>query len=181
MTLGLIFYLLRVAVGGTLSSAEENDNSLTSFEGIFLNGVDLEAALSESSKIIITNNKPIDVEPSTKPRSQMLADLLDKKDSPLLNGVIGEKGLELVEKAILADKPVVNNNGVVECGDSRTSGAGGTGGIGGTISAGEENGKRPAPTEVDLTGEEPVVKRPRTEPSAGQCFPEIACCKPEKC
>lgn len=92
-----------------ISSTEEGDNSLTSFEGL-LNGVPtVENNLSlnddsnskESLKSVntgISRNKPL-----------MLADLLEKKvekELPLLNGTIskelriGDKGLELVENHI---------------------------------------------------------------------------------
>lgn len=132
-----------------------------------MNGIDLEAALSDTSKLVNNIAKPLEVEPATKPKSQMLADLLDKKESPLLNGLIGEKGLELVEKAILVDKPVVvnnnNNNGVVDSSDGRTSG--------GALSASAgvtETMKRPP--EGALKSDEPDAKRPRTESSAGRIF-----------
>lgn len=92
-----------------ISSTEEGDNSLTSFEGL-LNGVPtVENTLSlnddsnskESLKSVpgaISRNKPL-----------MLADLLEKKvekELPMLNGAIskelriGDKGLELVENHI---------------------------------------------------------------------------------
>jgi len=94
----------------------------------------------------------------TKPKSQMLADLLDRKDTPMVNGVIGEKGLELVEKAILSDKPLSNNNnkdnGVVESSvcENRTSSA-----------LGEESTKRPAAEESDA----PAAKKIKTEEVEG--------------
>ncbi|XP_044737524.1 AT-rich interactive domain-containing protein 2 isoform X2 [Chrysoperla carnea] len=80
---------------------EDGDNSLTSFEGILLNGVpptsiDIDASEDNSN---ISMVKP-------KTQSLMLADLLEKKiekkDPPLMNGVlrIGDKGLELVENHI---------------------------------------------------------------------------------
>lgn len=155
-----------IYLAGVPSSTDDNENSLTSFEGIFLNGIDLEAALSDTSKLVNNIAKPPEVEPATKPKSQMLADLLDKKESPLLNGLIGEKGLELVEKAILADKPVVvNNNGVVDSGDVRTSG--------GALSGSAEATKRPP--EGAFKNDEPDAKRPRTESSAGKNFFFIPC------
>ncbi|KAK5644097.1 hypothetical protein RI129_007942 [Pyrocoelia pectoralis] len=93
-----------------ISSTEDGDNSLTSFEGL-LNGVpniDNPLNLNEDSNSkdslkslgtnVISRNKPL-----------MLADLLEKKvekDPPILNGLlakelrIGDKGLELVENHI---------------------------------------------------------------------------------
>ena len=97
---------------GNISSTDDGENSLTSFEGLLLNGIphslDIDAASNDSSSkdsarssLQQQNPKP----PGTK--SLMLADLLekkvDKKDPPILNGVlgkelrIGDKGLELVE------------------------------------------------------------------------------------
>lgn len=80
---------------------DDGESSLTSFEGLLLNGIpnslDIDAPLSEDSNSNISN---------TKPRSLMLADLLekkiDKKEPPAMNGVlrIGDKGLELVENHI---------------------------------------------------------------------------------
>lgn len=75
----------------------------------------------------------------TQNKSLMLADLLDKKEGPALNGVlgkdlrIGEKGLELVEKAILKEThlnhkgitvkkdSVVNVNGEARTGGDRST------------------------------------------------------------
>ncbi|KAK4887370.1 hypothetical protein RN001_003641 [Aquatica leii] len=93
-----------------ISSTEDGDNSLTSFEGL-LNGVpnlDNPLNLNDDSNSkdslkslgtnVISRNKPL-----------MLADLLEKKvdkDPPILNGLlakelrIGDKGLELVENHI---------------------------------------------------------------------------------
>ncbi|XP_018568229.1 AT-rich interactive domain-containing protein 2 isoform X2 [Anoplophora glabripennis] len=95
-----------VGIGG-ISSTEEGDNSLTSFEGL-LNGIpNMENPLNEDSnskdsvKIVsseIPMNKPL-----------RLADLLEKKfekSPPMLNGVLGkdlrlgEKTLDLVENHI---------------------------------------------------------------------------------
>lgn len=90
-----------VGLGG-VSSTEDGDNSLTSFEGL-LNGIpSLDNPLNDdsNSKDSLKNNtkKPL-----------MLADLLEKKiekDPMLLNGVLGkelrlgEKGLDLVENHI---------------------------------------------------------------------------------
>lgn len=92
---------------GGISSTEECDNSLTSFEGL-LNGVpSMEGALNEDSnskdsvKIVggdISFSKPL-----------RLADLLEKKfekSPPMLNGVLGkelrlgDKALDLVENHI---------------------------------------------------------------------------------
>ncbi|KAF5270062.1 hypothetical protein FQA39_LY08474 [Lamprigera yunnana] len=108
-----------------ISSTEDGDNSLTSFEGL-LNGVpniDNPLNLNDDSNSkdslkslgtnVISRNKPL-----------MLADLLEKKvdkDPPILNGLlakelrIGDKGLELVEnhiekvlkKEIISDKVAV--------------------------------------------------------------------------
>lgn len=96
----------------------------------------------------------------------MLADLLDKKETPLVNGVIGEKGLELVEKAILVDKqpPVVvtnNNNGVVtvESEKERTS-------SGVSVISGGPGEKRSA-DGLPATGE-PEAKRAKT--GTGELF-----------
>ncbi|XP_031339468.1 AT-rich interactive domain-containing protein 2-like isoform X2 [Photinus pyralis] len=93
-----------------ISSTEDGENSLTSFEGL-LNGVpnlDNPLNLNDDSNSkdslkslganVISRNKPL-----------MLADLLEKKvekDPPILNGLlakelrIGDKGLELVENHI---------------------------------------------------------------------------------
>ncbi|KAJ8922596.1 hypothetical protein NQ315_007626 [Exocentrus adspersus] len=95
-----------VGIGG-ISSTEDGDNSLTSFEGL-LNGIpNLENPLNEDSnskdsvKIVsseITMNKPL-----------RLADLLEKKiekSPPMLNGILGkelrlgDKALDLVENHI---------------------------------------------------------------------------------
>jgi len=97
---------------GNISSTDDGENSLTSFEGLLLNGVphsiDIDAASNDSSSkdsarsaLQQQNPKPAGT------KSLMLADLLekkvDKKEPPILNGVlgkelrIGEKGLELVE------------------------------------------------------------------------------------
>ncbi|XP_017768585.1 PREDICTED: uncharacterized protein LOC108556814 isoform X2 [Nicrophorus vespilloides] len=89
-----------VGIGG-VSSTEDGDNSLTSFEGL-LNGIDNPITINEDS-----NSKDSMKNNAKKPL--MLADLLEKKvdkDPPLVNGVlgkelrIGDKGLELVENHI---------------------------------------------------------------------------------
>ncbi|GLG96122.1 Uncharacterized protein GBIM_02941 [Gryllus bimaculatus] len=95
---------------GNVSSTDDGENSLTSFEGILLNGIphslDIDAASNDSSsKDSARSGTPQQKTSSTK--SLMLADLLekkvDKKEPPILNGAlgkelrIGEKGLELVE------------------------------------------------------------------------------------
>lgn len=156
-----------VSGGVKISSADDNDNSLTSFEGIF-NGIpeslDFDATVSsivkencakksetknvpndknsgkqklsnEESFIIQVPMKTVGEDASAKQiedksmtmeacvkqtqssKSLMLADLLDKKEGPALNGVlgkdlrIGEKGLELVEKAILKETHL-NHKGI---------------------------------------------------------------------
>lgn len=92
-----------------ISSTEDCDNSLTSFEGILLNGLPsidnpLNVNDDSNSKDSIRNTTMI-----VKNKPLMLADLLEKKidkDPPALNGVlgkelrIGDKGLELVENHI---------------------------------------------------------------------------------
>lgn len=92
----------------------EEDNSLTSFEGILLNGapsnMDIDAQEDGSSKdssSVISKEKPL--------QSMMLADLLERKveKEPILNGVLGknsinEKGMDLVEnhiKKVLKESP----------------------------------------------------------------------------
>ncbi|KRT80635.1 hypothetical protein AMK59_6340 [Oryctes borbonicus] len=90
-----------VGLGG-VSSTEDGDNSLTSFEGL-LNGIpSLDNPLNDDS-----NSKDSLRNITKKPL--MLADLLEKKiekDPMLLNGVLGkelrlgEKGLDLVENHI---------------------------------------------------------------------------------
>ncbi|XP_021925461.1 AT-rich interactive domain-containing protein 2 isoform X4 [Zootermopsis nevadensis] len=97
---------------GNISSTDDGDNSLTSFEGLLLNGIphslDIDAASNDSSSKDSARSSSQQQNP--KPagtKSLMLADLLekkvDKKEPPILNGVlgkelrIGEKGLELVE------------------------------------------------------------------------------------
>ncbi|KAL0272764.1 UNVERIFIED_CONTAM: hypothetical protein PYX00_005615 [Menopon gallinae] len=157
--------------GGGNTSADDNDNSLTSFEGIF-NGLqeslDIDAPSLPEPKQFQNKLNPDDGkkeenglksgksaseesgsqpekkamtdEPrpnQTQSKSLMLADLLDKKESPALNGVlgkdlrIGEKGLELVEKAILKETHLNNKDISVNCkkdsvvsvnGDTRTGG-----------------------------------------------------------
>lgn len=93
-----------------ISSTEDGDNSLTSFEGILLNGIPsidnpLNINEDSNSKDSIKNSSSTIV----KNKPLMLADLLEKKidkDPPALNGVlgkelrIGDKGLELVENHI---------------------------------------------------------------------------------
>ncbi|GJQ83093.1 hypothetical protein Trydic_g20104 [Trypoxylus dichotomus] len=102
-----------VGLGG-VSSTEDGDNSLTSFEGL-LNGIpSLDNPLNDdsNSKDSLKNNakKPL-----------MLADLLEKKvekDPMLLNGVLGkelrlgEKGLDLVENHI--EKVLSKENNMTE-------------------------------------------------------------------
>ncbi|XP_076748649.1 brahma associated protein 170kD isoform X2 [Xylocopa sonorina] len=92
----------------------EEDNSLTSFEGILLNGapsnMDIDAqddGSSKDSSSVTSKEKPL--------QSMMLVDLLDRKvdKEPLLNGVLGknsinEKGMDLVEnhiKKVLKESP----------------------------------------------------------------------------
>ncbi|XP_035738109.1 AT-rich interactive domain-containing protein 2-like isoform X3 [Vespa mandarinia] len=92
----------------------EEDNSLTSFEGILLNGaptnIDINAqddGSSKDSSSISSKEKPL--------QSMMLADLLERKvdKEPILNGVLGknsinEKGIDLVEnhiKKVLKESP----------------------------------------------------------------------------
>lgn len=102
-----------VGLGG-VSSTEDGDNSLTSFEGL-LNGIpSIDNPLNDdsNSKDSLRNNmkKPL-----------MLADLLEKKvekDTLLLNGVLGkelrlgEKGLGLVENHI--EKVLSKENNMME-------------------------------------------------------------------
>lgn len=105
------------------------------------------------------------VKPQNK--SLMLADLLDKKESPALNGVlgkdlrIGEKGLELVEKAILKETHLNNKDISVNYkkdsvlsvnGDSRTADE--------CVTVIRSEAKRPA---SDASGEETEAKRPKLE------------------
>lgn len=140
-----------------MSSTDDNDNSLTSFEGMF-NGIqeslDFDATISsvvdgnclkQKTSNEENSQKPkgegdkgkeenhVNKQPENKPagdgncvkppqnKSLMLADLLDKKESPALNGVlgkdlrIGEKGLELVEKAILKETHLNNKDISVNC------------------------------------------------------------------
>ncbi|XP_076646460.1 brahma associated protein 170kD isoform X1 [Halictus rubicundus] len=92
----------------------EEDNSLTSFEGILLNGapsnMDIDAqddGSSKDSSSVTSKEKPL--------QSMMLADLLERKveKEPILNGVLGknsinEKGIDLVEnhiKKVLKESP----------------------------------------------------------------------------
>ncbi|XP_051155622.1 AT-rich interactive domain-containing protein 2 isoform X2 [Leptopilina boulardi] len=92
----------------------EEENSLTSFEGILLNGaptnLDIDAnddGSSKDSSSISCKEKPL--------QTMMLADLLEKKvdKEPVLNGVLGknsinEKGMDLVEnhiKKVLKESP----------------------------------------------------------------------------
>uniref|UniRef100_UPI00143C7D0B AT-rich interactive domain-containing protein 2-like n=1 Tax=Bombus vancouverensis nearcticus TaxID=2705178 RepID=UPI00143C7D0B len=92
----------------------EEDNSLTSFEGILLNGapsnMDIDAQEDGSSKdssSVTSKEKPL--------QSMMLADLLERKvdKEPILNGVLGknsinDKGMDLVEnhiKKVLKESP----------------------------------------------------------------------------
>lgn len=98
----------------------EEDNSLTSFEGILLNGAPTHGALdidtqddgsskdsSLGSAVLIKDQKPL--------QNMMLADLLERKldKEPIMNGVlaknsINEKGLDIVEnhiKKVLKEPP----------------------------------------------------------------------------
>lgn len=104
-----------------ISSTEDGENSLTSFEGILLNGIpnsiDIDAANndeSSNSKDSIRNN-------AVTKKPLMLADLLEKKvekDPPVMNGLvgkelrIGEKGLELVDNHI---SKILNKENSVNC------------------------------------------------------------------
>lgn len=123
------------AVSGGVSSTEDGENSLTSFEGL-LNGIpnsiDIDNPCNEDS------NSKDSVRNTTK-KPLMLADLLEKKvekDPPVLNGIvgkelrIGDKGLELVDNHISKilskenNSPNIDNKGVsviVSSEDSRTS------------------------------------------------------------
>jgi len=95
-----------VSSGGGLSTDGDGDNSLTSFEGILMNGVPHNLDIdNESNDECKTSNGNGD-----KPKAKgMLADLLEKKvatKEPIINGVISkeirisEKGLELVENSV---------------------------------------------------------------------------------
>ncbi|XP_043267604.1 AT-rich interactive domain-containing protein 2 isoform X7 [Venturia canescens] len=92
----------------------EEENSLTSFEGILLNGapnsLDMDAqddGSSKDSSSIGSKDKPL--------QSMMLADLLERKvdKEPIMNGVLGkssihEEGMDLVEnhiKKVLKESP----------------------------------------------------------------------------
>lgn len=102
-----------------ISSTDDGENSLTSFEGILLNGIppslDIDAASNDSSSKDSARSGSVLKAQNTK--SLMLADLLEKKvekkEPPVLNGVlgkelrIGEKGLELVENHL--DKVLKDN------------------------------------------------------------------------
>ncbi|XP_069680497.1 AT-rich interactive domain-containing protein 2 isoform X8 [Periplaneta americana] len=134
---------------GNISSTDDGENSLTSFEGLLLNGIphslDIDAASNDSNskdsaRSCSQNPKP------TGTKSLMLADLLekkvDKKEPPILNGVlgkelrIGEKGLELVENhlekvlkesSVIQTKPIdvkelSKNVGGISCSGSEPSG-----------------------------------------------------------
>ena len=218
----LFFSFYLIPDGGNASSFEDNDNSLTSFEGIF-NGtsepLDLDAPVSsivkenflktnENKSEIISrdknsktnesdnntgisaslkssgkddlslskhaNEKTMTSESCTKQtqsKSLMLADLLDKKEGPALNGVlgkdlrIGEKGLELVEKAILKETSLnhkgvtVKKDSVVNVnGDARTGGDHRSTVINNATSS-QCRSKRSASTELDAIEE----KRFKTE------------------
>jgi hypothetical protein len=96
-----------VSSGGGLSTDGDGDNSLTSFEGILLNGVphnlDIDNESNEEVKLAANGG-------TDKPKAKgMLADLLEKKVASkemIINGVIGkelrisDKGLELVENSL---------------------------------------------------------------------------------
>nr|CAD7443351.1 unnamed protein product [Timema bartmani] len=109
-----------------VSSTDDGENSLTSFEGFLLNGIpnsiDIDAASNDSSSKDSVRSGVI-IKPGCK--SLMLADLLekrvDKKEPPILNGIvgkelrIGDKGLELVENHLeKVLKESVNLNVTVE-------------------------------------------------------------------
>ncbi|PSN46078.1 hypothetical protein C0J52_02288 [Blattella germanica] len=123
---------------GNISSTDDGENSLTSFEGLLLNGIphslDIDAASNDSSSKDSARS-------ATKPvgtKSLMLADLLekkvDKKEPPILNGVlgkelrIGEKGLELVEnhlEKVLKESSVSKpSDGKEPCSDGAVKTAG---------------------------------------------------------
>lgn len=97
----MFFFIASSHIG--VSSTEENDNSLTSFEGILLNGVPNIDKLNEDSnskeELIKTNTNVI-----TKDKPLMLADLLEKKidkeELPTLNGVLGNLVENHIKKAI---------------------------------------------------------------------------------
>ncbi|XP_059480725.1 AT-rich interactive domain-containing protein 2 isoform X9 [Neocloeon triangulifer] len=95
-----------ISSGGGLSTDGDGDNSLTSFEGILLNGMPHNLDIdNESTEEIKPTNGNLE-----KPKAKgMLADLLEKKvatKEPIINGIIGkelrisEKGLELVENSL---------------------------------------------------------------------------------
>lgn len=113
-------------------------------------------------------------------KSLMLADLLDKKEGPALNGVlgkdlrIGEKGFELVEKAILKEthlnhkgvtvkkESVVNVNG-----ESRTGGGDRTTTVINNATPSPQCGnKRPASSSEPDQDERIEEKRVKTEAEA---------------
>ncbi|XP_065347781.1 AT-rich interactive domain-containing protein 2 isoform X7 [Cloeon dipterum] len=92
--------------GGGVSTDGDGDNSLTSFEGILLNGMPHNLDIdNESIEEVKTTNGSTE-----KPKAKgMLADLLEKKvalKEPVINGVmskeirISEKGLEVVESKV---------------------------------------------------------------------------------
>lgn len=97
---------------GGVSSTEDGDNSLTSFEGILLNGIpsiDNPLIVNDDSNSKDSLKNAINTNVISKNRPLRLADLLEKKiekELPILNGVvgkelrIGDKGLELVENHI---------------------------------------------------------------------------------
>ena len=103
---------------GCVSSTEDGDNSLTSFEGL-LNGIpsiDNPLALNDDS------NSKDSIKCVAAKKPLMLADLLEKKidkDPLMLNGVLGkdiglsEKGIDLVEnhiEKVLSKENNVNEN-----------------------------------------------------------------------
>lgn len=93
-----------------VSSTEDGENSLTSFEGLLLNGIphslDIESSASiEGNKQKNTTCKPL-----------MLADLLEKKSDkkeppPILNGVLGKELVENHLEKVLSnkEKEMINN------------------------------------------------------------------------
>lgn len=99
-----------VSSGGAAST--DGENSLTSFEGILLNGiphaVDIDAANDKCNDDSRSNDSMKDSKSGVKMKG-MLADLLEKKvvtKEPMINGVMGkeirisDKGLEIVENHV---------------------------------------------------------------------------------
>jgi AT-rich interactive domain-containing protein 2 len=107
-----------VSSGGAVST--DGENSLTSFEGILLNGIphatDTDAANDKSNDDSRSNDSTKDLKGGVKMKG-MLADLLEKKvvtKEPMINGVMGkeirisDKGLEIVENHV--DKVLKQEN-----------------------------------------------------------------------